>query len=121
MRLLFGGLFLMLLTPVAVPAAAGDAAPAGAEGDLRDVTAACLSPEPYAEFEVVYESEGNFAAYKALMATEQCSTLPEAIEVELQKPVDSFDYGWGQGKVWRVSPVDPNALAPEAFYIRIRE
>lgn len=112
---------LLATLPLVVLGPEGIAAEVGEVGDVMDVTAACLSAEPYQIFEEVYEADGNFAAYKALMASEKCATLPEAVEVRLEESVNSFDYGWGKGMIWRVTPVDPHAPAPEAFFIRLRE
>jgi 1,4-dihydroxy-2-naphthoyl-CoA synthase len=47
--------------------------------------------------------------------------LEQPTNVELQEAVASFDFGWGTGKVWRVTKVNKNVEAPDEMFIRIRE
>ncbi len=42
-------------------------------------------------------------------------------QVRLEEAVRAFDFGWGTGQVWRVSPLAGNSDAPETLFIRIRE
>ncbi|MBK1696641.1 hypothetical protein [Rhodovibrio salinarum] len=90
-------------------------------GDTKTTKVGCSSPEPYATFEEIYTDEGRVAAYKALSQSQACQILKQPITVKLQEAVASFDYGWGTGQVWRVTPVNKDAEAPDELFIRIRE
>lgn len=101
------------------------AAPAGAQsysaGDTKTTKVGCTSPDPYAEFEDVYAEQGRMAAYKVLAQSEACQILEQPTNVELREAVASFDFGWGTGDVWRVTPVNKNVEAPAEMFIRVRE
>jgi hypothetical protein len=90
-------------------------------GDTQTTKVGCTSPEPYVEFEEVYGEDGRMAAYKVLAQSEACQMLEQPTNVELQEAVASFDFGWGTGKVWRVTKVNKNVEAPDEMFIRIRE
>jgi hypothetical protein len=108
----------LLLLPSAALAAPNDAGLAA--GQTVTTKTGCVSPEPYALFEDIYGKEGRIAAYKALVGTQKCQRLPGEMEVTLEEAVGSFDYGWGKGRIWRVSPIEPDAKAPDTFFIRSR-
>jgi hypothetical protein len=90
-------------------------------GDTTQTKVGCTSPEPYAEFEQVYAEDGRVAAYKVLAQSNACQILEQPTNVELRETVASFDFGWGTGQVWRVTPVSKNVEAPDELFIRIRE
>jgi hypothetical protein len=97
------------------------AAAAGSKGDTYETKVGCTSPEPYTEFEEVYAEEGRMAAYKVLSRSDACQILEQPTNVELRESVRQFDFGWGTGRVWRVTPVNKNVDAPSEMFIRIRE
>ena len=101
------------------------AAPAWAQGysagDTKTTKVGCTSPDPYVEFEDVYAEDGRVAAYKVLAQSEACQILEQPTNVKLRESVASFDFGWGTGEVWRVTPVNKNVEAPAELFIRVRE
>lgn len=109
----------------ALALAGAAAAPAGAQslapGDTETTKVGCTSPEPYVEFEEVYAKDGRMAAYKVLAQSDACQILEQPTNVRLRESVASFDFGWGTGEVWRVTPVNKNVEAPAEMFIRIRE
>ena len=107
-----------ILAPAAALAAPADEGLA--PGQVVETRTGCVSPEPYAIFERVYSKDGRVAAYKALVETKKCQRLPGPMPVKLEETVERFDYGWGKGRVWRVSPVEADAKAPRMFFIRSR-
>ena len=119
---------LFRLARASVPAlalASLAAAPALAQdfqaGDTKTTKVGCTSPDPYVEFEDVYAEDGRMEAYKVLAQSEACQMLEQPTNVKLQEAVASFDFGWGTGKVWRVTKVNKNVEAPDEMFIRIRE
>ncbi|MBK1671308.1 hypothetical protein CKO28_25235 [Rhodovibrio sodomensis] len=90
-------------------------------GDTTQTKVGCTSPDPYVEFEKVYAEDGRVAAYKVLAQSQACQILERPTNVELQEAVASFDFGWGTGQVWRVTPVNQDVEAPDELFIRIRE
>lgn len=115
-RTMVAAAFACALAPLAaVPAGA-----AGSKGATTMTKVGCTAPGPYEEFEKVYAEDGRVAAYKVLAQSEKCEILEQETEVELQEAVADFDFGWGTGTVWRVTPTDAAAKAPDALYIRLR-
>lgn len=108
----------VILAPAAVLAAPADEGLAA--GQVVETRTGCVSAEPYAIFEEVYRKDGRVAAYKALVETKKCQRLPGPMPVRIEEMVKRFDYGWGKGRVWRVSPVEADAKAPRTFFIRSR-
>ena len=96
------------------------AAQTGSVGDTTETKVGCTSPAPYAAFEETYAETGRMAAYKVLSQSQACQVLEQPTNVKLQEAVDSFDFGWGRGQVWRVTPVNENVDAPDELYIRLR-
>jgi len=111
-----------LLCAAAAMAGLGLALPTLAEpGEMTTTTTGCKTAGAYKTFEKVYKEEDRLAAYKALLNTDACARLPEEVDVKLLEAVNSFDYGWGSGDVWRVKPVPDTKMTPAEFYIRIRD
>ena len=90
-------------------------------GDTQTTKVGCTSPEPYVKFEEVYADDGRVAAYKVLSQSSACQVLEQPTNVKLRESVASFDFGWGTGEVWRVTPVNKNVEAPAELFIRVRE
>jgi hypothetical protein len=101
--------------------AAAQAAAGGSKGMMYQTKVGCTSPEPYSEFEKVFAEDGRMAAYKVLSQADACQILEQPTNVKLREAVDSFDFGWGTGKVWRVTKVNEKVEAPDEMFIRIRE
>ena len=93
---------------------------AAEEGDLVDTGVGCKSAKPYKTFEETYATDGRVAAYKELSGHDGCARLPEEVQVKLLEAVAAFDYGWGKGHIWKVTPQPDTKMTPKEFYIRIR-
>jgi hypothetical protein len=108
-------------TAVALAGLAAGPALAQSVGETTETKVGCTSPEPYVEFEEVYAEDGRMAAYKVLSRSNACQVLEQPTNVKLRESVARFDFGWGTGQVWRVTPVNKNVEAPDELFIRIRE
>jgi hypothetical protein len=102
-------------------AGTGPAQAGGTQGDVRQTKTGCTSAKPYAKFEEVYAEEGRPEAYKVLVRSTRCQILEQPTQVRLEEAVREFDFGWGRGTIWRVSPVSGVSEVPETLYIRIRD
>jgi hypothetical protein len=107
---------VLLALAAVVPAQA-----TGTQGDVRQTKTGCTSAKPYAKFEKVYAEEGRPEAYKVLVRSTRCQILEQPTQVRLEEAVRDFDFGWGRGTIWRVSPVSGVSEVPETLYIRIRD
>lgn len=111
----------LVLTAALLAAPLASAASAGSQGDVRETKTGCTVAKPYDKFEKVYAEDGRMAAYKVLARSTRCQILEQPTMVRLEEAVRDFDFGWGTGTIWRVTPVSGVSDVPETLFIRVRQ